>query len=128
MIIEHIALWVTDLDAMSHFYITYFGGKASARYHNPTKQFTSYFISFEEGCRLELMHRPDIMDKPDNSKQHLGVTHFAVSVGSKDAVRQLTERLNVDGYTVISDPRTTGDGYYESVILDLEGNYIEIAE
>jgi lactoylglutathione lyase len=128
MKIEHIALWVADLEVMSHFYITYFGGKANARYHNPTKQFTSYFISFEEGCRLELMHRPDIMGKPDNSKQYLGLTHFAVSVGSKDAVQQLTERLNVAGYTVISDPRTTGDGYYESVILDPEGNKIEITE
>jgi lactoylglutathione lyase len=128
MKVEHIAFWVADLEVMSHFYITYFGGKASERYHNPTKQFSSYFISFEEGCRLELMHRPDIMDKPDNSKQYLGLTHFTVSVGSKDAVRQLTEQLNVDGYTVIFDPRTTGDGYYESVILDPEGNKIEITE
>ncbi|MDR0829125.1 MAG: VOC family protein [Prevotellaceae bacterium] len=128
MKIEHIAFWVADLELMKNFYVNYFGGKASKRYHNSAKQFSSYFIVFDEGCRLELMHKPDITDKPDNSKQYIGLTHFSVSVGSKNAVRQLTEQLKTDGYTVKSDPRTTGDGYYESVILDPEGNFVEIAE
>jgi lactoylglutathione lyase len=126
--IEHIAIWVADLESMKDFYSTYFGGKASKRYHNPAKQFSSYFISFDEGCRLELMHKPDITSKPDSSKQYIGLTHFSVSTGSKDSVRQLTEQLRMNGYTVISDPRTTGDGYYESVILDPEGNFVEITE
>ncbi|OAV69691.1 lactoylglutathione lyase [Bacteroidales bacterium Barb6XT] len=126
MKIDHIALWVADLEAVKDFYVTRLGGKAGGLYHNPANRFTSCFISFGEGCRLELMHRPDITSKPDNEKQHIGLTHFSVSVGSKEAVRRLTEQLRTDGYTVASDPRTTGDGYYESVILDPEGNSVEI--
>lgn len=127
MKIEHLAIWVKDLERMKSFYETYFGGQAGEKYHNPTKNFTSYFLSFEEGCRLELMHKPEI---PDNSndiqEQFTGIIHFAISVGFKEKVDSLTEELRASGYKIVGEPRTTGDGYYESVVLDPEGNRIEI--
>ena len=127
MKIEHLAIWVNNLEQMKQFYETYFGAQAGAKYHNPTKNFTSYFLSFEQGCRLELMHKPTIpANLNDIKKQYLGIIHFAISVGSKEKVDTLTETLRVAGYTVAGEPRTTGDGYYESVILDPEMNYIEI--
>ena len=125
MKIEHLALWVRDLEGMKNFYERYFQAKAGELYHNPVKQFTSYFLSFEEGCRLEMMHRPDIAANL-NTAEHHGITHFAMSVGSKAKVDSLTEQLRQDGYTIAGEARTTGDGYYESVVLDLEGNRIEI--
>ena len=128
MQIEHIAIWVRDLEKMKAFYEHYFQGKAGERYHNPTKQFYSYFLSFEKGCRLELMYKADIPPNVNDwLKQHEGLNHFAVSVGSKAAVDALTKQFETDGYTVVGQPRTTGDGYYESVILDPENNRIEIA-
>lgn len=126
MKIEHIAIWVNDLEIMTNFYVKYFNGKAGEIYHNPTKQFTSFFISFEESCRLELMHRTDITENFPVKKQFIGITHIAISVGSKGKVNELTERLRSDKFTIKSEPRTSGDGYYESVILDPEGNIIEI--
>jgi len=127
MKIEHLAIWVKDLEIMKQFYETYFGGTAGAKYHNPTKKFTSYFLSFEQGCRLELMHKPSIPDNlNDIKRQYIGIIHFAISVGSKEKVNALTETLRTAGFTVAGEPRTTGDGYYESVVLDPEMNYIEI--
>jgi len=127
MKIEHLAIWVKDLEQMRQFYENYFGVKAGDKYHNPTKKFTSYFLSFEEGCRLELMHKPDIPDNlNDIKRQYLGIIHFAISVGSKEKVNALTETLRTAGFTIAGEPRTTGDGYYESVVLDPEMNYIEI--
>ena len=127
MKIEHLAIWVKDLEKMKAFYETYFGGKAGEKYHNPIKKFTSYFLSFEDGCRLELMHKPEIVEIQNELKQEfIGITHFAVSIGSKEKVDLLTEELRKGGYDVVGEPRTTGDGYYESVILDVEGNRIEI--
>jgi len=126
MKIEHIAIWVKDLELMKGFYETYFDAKAGEKYHNPTKNFTSYFLSFDEGSRLELMHRPEIEDVKKGSQEFIGITHFAVSIGSKEKVDLLTERLRKDGYTIVGEPRTTGDGYYESVVLDPEQNRIEI--
>lgn len=127
MKIEHIAIWVADLEQMRSFYERYFSALAGNKYHNPQKLFTSYFLSFATGCRLELMHRPDI---PDNRNDHMaeyqGFIHFAVSVGSKEGVDQLTEQLRADGYPIVGEPRFTGDGYYESVVLDPENNRIEI--
>ena len=125
MRIEHLAIWVKDLEAMRSFYETYFQAKAGERYHNPKKNFTSYFLSFEQGCRLELLQKPEIEDNL-NEDQHLGIIHFAISVGSKEKVEDLTEELRNARYSVIGEPRTTGDGYYESVVLDPEGNRIEI--
>lgn len=129
MKIEHIAFWVEDLEKAKDFYQTYFGMIASDRYHNPTKNFTSYFLSFkEEGTRIELMHRPDIAVTSGQRGLVTGITHLAISVGSKEQVDQLTERLRTDGFTIAGEPRTTGDGYYESVVLDTEGNLVEITE
>jgi lactoylglutathione lyase len=129
MKIEHIAFWVEDLEKAKDFYQTYFDMIASDRYHNPTKNFTSYFLSFkEEGTRIELMHRPDIAITSGQRGLVAGITHLAISVGSKEQVDQLTERLRTDGFTIAGEPRTTGDGYYESVVLDTEGNLVEITE
>lgn len=124
MKIEHIALWTRDLERSKSFYETYFGGQANTKYSNPTKQFESYFLTFTDGARLELMQMPTIAD--GTSHQTLGWIHIAMSVGSKAEVDVLTEQLRQDGYTIEGEPRTTGDGYYESVILDPDGNRIEI--
>ena len=127
MKIEHLAIWVKDLEAMRSFYETYFGAKAGEKYHNPRKNFTSYFLSFSEGSRLELMHKPEIStDGRNTNKEFMGWAHFATSLGSKDQVNALTERLRKDGFTIAGEARTTGDGYYESVILDPENNRIEL--
>jgi len=124
MKIEHVALWTPDLERSRAFYETYFGAVAGDKYTNTSKQFQSYFLSFTDGARLELMQMPDIVDAP--SAQHFGWIHIAISVGSKVDVDALTDRLRNDGYTIASEPRTTGDGYYESVVLDPDGNRIEI--
>ena len=126
MKIEHLAIWVSDLEAAKTFYTTYFGAKGGQKYHNPNKNFTSYFLSFDGSSRLELMHRPDIEKILTKGHEALGLTHFAISVGSKGKVDDLTEQLRTDGYVIVGEPRTTGDGYYESVVLDPEGNRIEI--
>lgn len=127
MKIEHIAIWVKDLEKMKAFYETYFDGKANQKYHNEKKNFQSYFLSFETGARLELMHKPSIPNNQnDIIKEYLGLIHFAVSVGSKEKVDALTKQLRADGFSIVGEPRTTGDGYYESVVLDVEGNRVEI--
>ncbi len=126
MKIEHLAIWVADLEASKRFYETYFKAKSGEKYHNPVKQFTSYFLSFDSGSRLELMHRPDIAKVLKSGEEVMGFTHFAIAVGNKIEVDELTELLRRDGYKIIGEPRTTGDGYYESVVLDIEGNRIEI--
>lgn len=122
--IEHVALWTRDLERSKAFYETYFGGKSNSKYTNPVKQFESYFLKFDDGARLELMQMPSIVD--GTPQQTIGWVHIAISVGSKAKVDALTERLREGGYTIESEPRTTGDGYYESVILDPDGNRIEI--
>ncbi len=127
MKIEHLAIWVQDLEKMKTFYAQYFEGKAGEKYHNEKKNFSSYFLSFKEGCRLELMYKPTIpANANDLSKEYIGIIHFAVSVGSEEKVDELTERLRTDGYQVVGETRWTGDGYYESVVLDPEENRIEI--
>jgi len=185
MKIEHVAIWVEDIDKVCEFYRKYFGGVVQPPYHNPAKQFTSRFITFDDGARLEIMHRPDILSgnvgtmtesKPDmlmlghagvqaprrdtrhcmfhvkhsqtedaaknlffdisevqqvghevsQYPEHIGFAHVSFSVGSKEKVDQLTQQMFDDGITIVGQPRTTGDGYYESVVLDPEGNRIEI--
>lgn len=126
MKIEHLAIWVSDLEMMRSFYENYFKAKAGELYHNPNKNFSSYFLTFKEGARLELMQKPEIPTLPDQTVEYRGIVHFAISVGQKENVDALTERLKTDGFHIIGAPRTTGDGYYESVILDPEGNRIEI--
>lgn len=129
MTIEHLAIWVKDLEKMRAFYEKYFEATANEKYHNPAKKFESYFLSFQSGARLELMQKPGIPDnKNDVSEQYTGLIHFAVSTGSIEKVNELTEKLRKDGFQVVGEPRTTGDGYYESVILDPEHNRIEITE
>ena len=171
MKIEHVAIWANDIDKVCEFYRKYFGGVVQPLYHNPAKQFTSRFVTFESGARLEVMHRPDInvgtlteskpdlacvsretqprfpsknelahfyletegcrpMAKPEAQQseiaEHLGFTHLSFSVGSKEEVDCLTQKMSDDGISIVGEPRTTGDGYYESVVLDPEGNRIEI--
>jgi len=128
MKIEHLAICVRDLEKMKNFYVKYFSASANEMYHNEAKNFKSYFLSFDDGCCLELMNRPDIINESsqDYEKQKIGVVHFAVSVGAKQKVDDLTDTLRADGYIIKSEPRTTGDGYYESVVLDPEHNIIEI--
>lgn len=129
MKIEHIAIWVKDLEKSRMFYQKYFGAVSNEKYHNPVKNFESYFLSFENGCRLELMTKADIQESENSFEvQKYGMIHLAFSTGSREKVDQLTETLRNDGYRIAGEPRTTGDGYYESVILDPEGNIIEITE
>lgn len=126
MPIDHLAIWTADLEKMKDFYVRYFRMTAGARYHNPAKKFTSYFLSSPgSSVRLELMHRPDVAARVHNGMQ-AGLAHLAVGVGSRERVNRLTEELRADGFVVEGEPRTTGDGYYESVVLDPEGNRIEI--
>lgn len=128
MQIEHLALWVQDLEAMKNFYMNYFEVVHGQQYTNSTKRFVSYFIYFGQGkTRLELMSQPDIRVAEGQRGFGMGLAHFAISVGGRGKVNSLTERLRKDNYIIYSEPRTTGDGYYESVVLDPEGNYIEIS-
>ena len=127
MKIEHIALYVNDLEAARSFFTTYLGGKSNDGYHNPKTDFCSYFITFDDGARLELMTKPGMMDQ-EKPLNRTGFVHVAFSVGSKERVDELTEELRTAGYEVVSGPRTTGDGYYESCIVVIEGNQIELTE
>ncbi|WP_412839313.1 VOC family protein [Bacillus paranthracis] len=124
MKIEHVAIWVNDLVGMRDFYKQYFNGEENSLYDNPKKQFKSYFITFEGGARLELMKRLGIEDALQT--ETIGYAHIAFSVGSEEKVNELTNTLREAGYPVLNGPRTTGDGYYESVVSDPEGNQIEI--
>ena len=127
MKIEHVAIWADGLEIMREFYLKYFDFTSGEKYTNEKKGYTSYFLTFGDGkTRLELMNRIDIVHEPQKRGSIKGMAHFAISVGSKEAVDELTERLRADHYTVESEPRTTGDGYYESVVLDPEGNQVEI--
>lgn len=125
MRIEHTALWVKDLEQSKEFFVKYFEGKANKKYHNIKTGFTSYFISFDGGERLEIMNSP-ALEALNKEIAFTGFAHLAFSVGSKEMVDELTNLLVSDGYKVVSGPRTTGDGYYESCVLDNEGNRIEI--
>ena len=125
MKIEHIAMYVNDLEAVRDFFVKYLDGKSNDGYHNKNTDFRSFFISFDDGARLEIMNKPEMVD---NNKElnRTGYVHIAFSVGSKERVDELTALLKTDGYEVVSGPRTTGDGYYESCIVAVEGNQIEI--
>jgi len=125
MRIEHVALWTRDIERLRSFYETYFQARVGPRYVNERKQFTSYFLSFESGARLELMSRPGVVTAPEDAPP-LGYAHLAVSVGAQSEVDALAERFRREGLAVVDGPRWTGDGYYECVVLDPEGNRIEI--
>lgn len=126
MKIDHLAIWTKDLEKTKEFYIRYFQAQAGDKYVNPVKKFESYFLSFHDGCRLELMKIAGIQEHPNIEQQFTGLAHFSISIGSKQQVDAMTDRLRRDGYSIVGEPRTTGDGYYESVVLDPEGNRIEI--
>jgi lactoylglutathione lyase len=126
MKIEHVAIWVKDLERMKDFYLKYFDVRSGDIYTNLKKKYSSYFISFQETTRLELMHRHDIQEIPGSGGEYFGWAHIAISLGSKKAVLELTEKIRADGWKIEGEPRTTGDGYFESVILDPEGNRIEL--
>ncbi|EPD77975.1 MULTISPECIES: VOC family protein [Atopobiaceae] len=125
MRIEHIALYVNDLESAQQFFVKYFGATSNNGYHNPRTDFRSYFLSFDDGTRLEIMNKPGMPDLPKELSR-TGYAHIAFSTGSKEKVDALTARLKADGYKVISGPRTTGDGYYESCVVAIEQNQIEI--
>ena len=128
MKIDHFAIWCDDIEAMRSFYTKYFACTSNQKYYNPTKKYTSYFLSFQgSDCRIELMNRPDIAPPTTMRGFTTGIAHFDIEVGNEAMVDVLTERLRSDGHTVASKPRRTGDGYYESAVLDPEGNYIEIS-
>ena len=127
MKLDHVALYVKDLEGAKEFYTKYFGAKAFSKYNNPKTGLETYFLAFDSEERLEIMTRPELQENQKNAMQY-GYIHLSFSVGSKQKVDNLTHRLKSDGYIVVSGPRTTGDGYYESCVLDAENNQIEIAE
>lgn len=124
MLIGHIALYTENLEAMRDFYVRYFGALSDDLYENPGTGFQSYFLNFDDGARLEIMRRPHIEGRADCD--NLGYAHIAMSTGSTSMVDSLTEQLRADGFTIKTDPRWTGDGYYESTVFDPDQNEIEI--
>lgn len=123
--IEHIAMYANDLESARKFFEQYLGAVSNNLYHNEKTGFRSYFLTFGDGARLEIMNQPN-MDDADKSLQRTGFIHVAFSVGSKEKVDLLTEQMKKDGYEILSGPRMTGDGYYESCVVAIEGNQIEI--
>jgi lactoylglutathione lyase len=124
--IQHVAIWVKHLEGIRQFYEKYFKAESNEKYINPTKGFSSYMLSFKGGGALEIMNRDDIKPVKDPDAEHLGWAHIAIGVGSREKVLELTEALREDGYKIVGEPRTTGDGFFESVVLDPEGNRVEI--
>ncbi len=122
--IEHIGIYTKDLERLREFYEKYFGAKSNNKYTN-SRGFSSYFLTFDEGARMEIMTYPVLADGT-HEEYITGVVHFAISLGSKENVFSLTERLRGDGYNVIRETRNTGDGYFESVIADPDGNAVEL--
>jgi len=127
MQIDHIAIWTNKLEKMKFFYEHYFGGVSGEKYINPRKNFESYFIGFENGVRIELMEKLEVNTHAHHqNEEYLGFAHFAINLGDRVAVDLLTEQLRVDGFVIFGEPRITGDGYYESVVLDPDGNKVEL--
>ncbi len=125
MKLEHIALYVEDLEAMKTFYVRFFGAASNQKYHNPRTGLQTYFLSFEDGARLEIMQRPGMSPRA-TGEYPLGYVHLAFKLGSKEEVDKLTVQLHEFGCPLLSGPRLTGDGYYESVLADPEGNLLEL--
>ncbi len=124
MHIDHVAIWTDNLEEEKWFFLKYFECTAGEKYVNPIKHFSSYFLEFKSGMRIELMNQEGVI--PDKGQRNHGLAHIAVDVGSVEIVDRMTEEFEKDGITVTGRPRITGDGYYESVILDPEGNRIEL--
>lgn len=125
MKIEHIAMYVNDLESAKNFFVKYFEAKSNNGYHNEKTGFRSYFLSFDDGARIEIMNKPQTVDSAKDIDR-TGYIHIAFSLGSTEKVDQLTANLRADGYEILSGPRRTGDGYYESCVIGLEGNQIEL--
>ncbi|WP_278473708.1 VOC family protein [Megamonas funiformis] len=125
MKIDHIAIYVENLEATKEFFIKYFNATANNLYHNPKTELSTYFLSFEDNTRLEIMTRPNMIKTEFNLYQQ-GFIHLSFSLGNKEKVNELTARLKNDGYKILSGPRTTGDGYYESCVLGPENNILEL--
>ncbi len=127
MHIEHIAIWTKNLEQLREFYEMYFQARSGGTYRNPAKQFESYFLSFSSGSRIEIMSRPALREVKDEAGEPIaGYIHICIACGSEENVDELTDRLQNDGYRVVDGPQHTGDGYYESVVLDPDGNRVEI--
>lgn len=124
MRLHHIAIWTFRLEELREFYVRFFGGRSNEKYTNPKKGFESYFITFDDGVALELMSRTDVQDTPIEENRR-GLTHLAFSFPSREEVLRFTELMRGEGYTIAGEPRTSGDGYFESVVLDPDGNRIE---
>lgn len=124
--IDHVAIWTPDIERLKAFYEMHFGARAGPKYVNRARQFESYFLSFESDARLEIMQMPSITPATDAGRPVHGYAHLAISVGSEARVDEMTSRLRESGYEILSGPRRTGDGYYESVVADPDGNPIEI--
>ena len=125
MKLTHFAIWTNNLEGMKDFYCRYFGGTVGPKYHNVNRGFQSYFVRFEGDAALELMTLPALAPSAGQGNR-VGYAHMAFALGSKERVDALTAQLEQDGYTVASRPRTTGDGYYESAVLDPDGNIVEL--
>jgi len=126
MKIEHIAIWTNGLERLKDYYVKFFNGKSNQKYQNPKTRFESYFISFESGCRLELMSISDLAEKDTDKFNRTGITHFAFDVESKREVDLKAEELSVAGFPILKGPRITGDGYYEFETIDIDGNKVEV--
>lgn len=126
MQLTHIAIWTAQLERARQFYVTYFNGKSNEMYVNPQKGFASYFVTFEgaAGASLEIMQRTDVTEQREGL--FIGLAHFAFSVGSKERVDAMIALFRKDGYTIVGEPRTTGDGFYEGAVADPDGNVVEI--
>jgi lactoylglutathione lyase len=125
--IEHIAMWTGDIDRLANFYAKFLGATIGDRYANPAKGFESRFLTFETGARLELMQTSVLQPVAhERGAQRMGLTHLAITVGAERRVDELTASLREAGFEVLDGPRRTGDGYYESVVLDPDGNRIEL--
>ncbi|HXW74638.1 MAG TPA: VOC family protein [Steroidobacteraceae bacterium] len=127
MRIEHVAMWTEDLERLATFYSAYFGAVVGKKYENRAKGFESRFLSFDSGTRLEIMRTTALSAvKHDSSAHRMGLTHLAFAIGSERGVDELTSRLRRDGHPILDGPRRTGDGYYESIVLDPDGNRVEV--
>ncbi|MCL3850538.1 MULTISPECIES: VOC family protein [Parabacteroides] len=124
MQLTHIAIWTNELERAREFYVNYFNGKSNEKYVNPKKGFASYFITFEGGASLEIMQRTDVTEEKEGL--FIGLAHFAFSVGSKENVNKMIELFRKEGYTILGEPRTTGDGFYEGAVSDPDGNIVEV--
>lgn len=124
MQLEHVARWTHDLERLKVFYVDHFGATPSARYVNERRGFASYFLSLDAGARLEITTIVGL--QAARAAHGAGYAHLAFAPGSSARVDSTTAELRPAGCTVLSALRWTGDGYYESVVLDPDGNQVEL--